>query len=98
MVSLTAIGAMLVPKFGLFINLIGSFACTALAFILPVYIYDKVHSMELTQKWKWIHRALVFFGVLCGGISFFISAVDLINAFSEKDVSAEEIAHPIENT
>ena len=35
-VLLSATGAMIVPKFGLFINLIGSFACTALAFILPV--------------------------------------------------------------
>ena len=35
-VILTACGAMVVPKFGLFVNLIGSFACTALAFILPV--------------------------------------------------------------
>jgi len=43
-VLMTATGAMLVPKFGLFINLIGSFACTALAFILPVWIYNKSHE------------------------------------------------------
>lgn len=35
-VTLTAVLAMIVPKFGLFINLSGAFACTALAFILPV--------------------------------------------------------------
>ena len=39
----TAFSAMVVPKFGLFINLIGAFACTALAFILPVRIYDLTH-------------------------------------------------------
>ena len=30
------ISATIIPKFGLFINLTGAFACTALAFILPV--------------------------------------------------------------
>lgn len=49
-VLLTAVGAMVVPKFGLFINLIGAFACTALAFILPVRIYDKTHKEEITRR------------------------------------------------
>lgn len=45
-VLLTAASAMVVPKFGLFINLIGSFACTALAFILPVRMYNKTHDLS----------------------------------------------------
>jgi amino acid permease len=32
----TGLLATVIPKFGLFINLTGAFACTALAFILPV--------------------------------------------------------------
>ena len=32
----TGYSAMVIPKFGLFINLTGAFACTALAFIIPV--------------------------------------------------------------
>ena len=36
----SGIVATIVPKFGLFINLTGAFACTALAFILPVSIND----------------------------------------------------------
>ena len=44
LVLLSAVLAMLIPKFGLFINLIGSFACTALAFILPVQMYNKTHK------------------------------------------------------
>jgi solute carrier family 36 (proton-coupled amino acid transporter) len=35
-VLMTGILAMSIPKFGLFINLSGAFACTALAFIFPV--------------------------------------------------------------
>jgi amino acid permease len=45
-VILTAVSAMVIPRLGLFLNLVGSFACTALAFILPVVIYDKLHKEE----------------------------------------------------
>jgi len=82
LVLLTSFGAMIVPKFGLFINLIGSFACTALAFILPVHIYDKAHKGELSRRRQWIHYTLVVFGIICGLISFIISIKDLIKAFS----------------
>ena len=51
-VLLTAIGATVVPKFGLFINLVGSFACTALAFILPVLMYNKTHKGKLSRNWR----------------------------------------------
>ena len=29
--------ATIVPKFGLFVNLLGSLACTALAYIIPIF-------------------------------------------------------------
>jgi len=38
-VVFTGLLAMIVPKFGLFINLTGAFACTALAFILPTLMH-----------------------------------------------------------
>jgi proton-coupled amino acid transporter len=38
-VLMTGLLAMSVPKFGLFINLTGAFACTLLAFIFPVSFY-----------------------------------------------------------
>ena len=38
-VVFTGLLAMVVPKFGLFINLTGAFACTALAFILPTLMH-----------------------------------------------------------
>ena len=77
---LTATGAMLVPKFGLFINLIGSFACTALAFILPVWIYNKSHEGEVSRGWKITHNTLVVFGTICGAISFVVSIMEIIKA------------------
>lgn len=82
-VLVTAVGAMVVPKFGLFINLIGAFACTALAFILPVRIYDLTHKDEMSNKRKWIHRALIIFGIICGLISFIMSVQELVKALTE---------------
>ena len=97
MVLLSATGAMIVPKFGLFINLIGSFACTALAFILPVQMYNKMHDNEISNRRKLIHKILMIFGIICGTISFIMSIVELIKAFTENDPTGEQIAHPGEN-
>lgn len=48
-VILTAVLAMIVPKFGLFINLSGAFACTALAFVLPVSASSFICSEPTNQ-------------------------------------------------
>ena len=50
MVMLTAVSAMVVPKFGLFVNLTGAFACTALAFVLPPLMYNKAYSETVTNR------------------------------------------------
>lgn len=92
LVLMTAFGAMVVPKFGLFINLIGAFACTALAFILPVRIYDLTHYEEMSNRRKWMHRMLMCFGIICGLISFIMSVKDLAKAFSEGDAEVDEDA------
>ena len=47
-VVFTAILAMTVPNFGLFLNLLGAFAGTTLAFVVPVQIYNKVHKDEIS--------------------------------------------------
>ena len=97
LVFLTATGAMIVPKFGLFINLIGSFACTALAFILPVQMYNKTHTEDMSKRRKALHWVLVVFGCICGAISFIISIIELGKAFTEKDPTMEQIAPANEN-
>lgn len=85
MVLLTATGAIIVPKFGLFINLIGSFACTALAFILPVYMYNKMFKDEITDRRRLMHNVLLVFGCICGAISFVISIKEIADAFQSND-------------
>ena len=97
LVLLTATGAIIVPKFGLFINLIGSFACTALAFILPVRMYNKTHESDLSSRRRYLHLVLMVFGCVCGAISFVISVVEIVKAFSSNDPISEQIAHPEEN-
>ena len=92
---LSATGAIIVPKFNLFINLIGSFACTALAFILPVMMYNKMHEAELTAGRRILHKVLVVFGCVCGAISFVMSVIELAKAFSEGDPEGTDIANPM---
>ena len=74
--------AMVIPKFGLFINLVGAFACTALAFIMPVWIYNRLHKDEMSTCKRYAHHALVIFGVIAGGIASVVSIKELIEAFS----------------
>jgi len=84
----TAILAMIVPKFGLFINLSGAFACTALAFIMPILMYNTLFEGELPQIRRRIHSFLVFFGIACGTVSAFISIIEIIRAFKTESKGA----------
>ena len=80
-----AIAAMVVPKFGLFINLVGAFACTLLVFVLPVQIYNKAYNGALSTWRKYFHYALVTFGIIVGSIATVVSVYELINAFAHED-------------
>ena len=79
---LCAIIAMIVPKFGLFINLVGAFACTALAFVMPVYIYNTTYKDEISKRRRYFHYFLVLFGVIAGAIASVVSVYDLMEAFA----------------
>lgn len=81
----TGISATIIPKFGLFINLTGAFACTALAFILPVLMYSTLFKDDLTKKRRYFHYFVAVFGTLCGFISFVISFIEIVKAFSEDE-------------
>ena len=82
---LCAIVAMIVPKFGLFINLVGAFACTALAFVMPVYIYNTTFKEEITLRRRYFHYFLVLFGCIAGSIATVVSVYDLIDAFAHQE-------------
>ena len=76
---------MIVPKFGLFINLVGAFACTALAFVMPVYIYNTTYKEELTKRKRYFHYFIVFLGLIAGSIATVVSVYDLMQAFGHED-------------
>lgn len=82
-----AIAAMVVPKFGLFINLVGAFACTLLVFVLPVWIYNKAHKGALNTVRRYFHYALVIFGIIVGSIATIVSIYELIKAFAHEDAT-----------
>lgn len=74
-----AAAALLVPHFGLFVNLVGAGACTALAFVLPVWFHWVLFREEV-YTWWWPKAkgvAVVVFGVVGGGISLVLSVVEL---------------------
>lgn len=75
---LTLLIAISIPKFGLFVNLIGAMAGTILAFIMPIYIYNKAFENEMTKKLYFWHSALVAFGVSVGMVASTISLYELI--------------------
>lgn len=93
-VLMTAITAMSVPKFGLFINLIGSVACTILAFIVPVLCYNKAFEGEMSRKKENLHTMLCIIGAIGGILSFYVSCQNLILAFTED----EERSHGMHTT
>ena len=92
---MTGMLATVVPKFGLFINLTGAFACTSLAFLLPVsttfypfisyqtMMYNKCFADTVTTRRRIMHYVLIFFGCICGLISFVMSMVEIVKAFDE---------------
>lgn len=83
--------AVSVPKFGLFVNLLGAVSGTVLAFVMPIAIYNKVFKDEITQRRKLIHSTLIVFGVAVGTLATAISIYELYKAFgkSEQTVGAE---------
>ena len=91
LVLFTGLLATIIPKFGLFINLTGAFACTALAFILPILMYNRVFADTITVNEKRLHWFLVIFGSMCGLISFIMSLVEIVKAFGSADSEEEMI-------
>jgi proton-coupled amino acid transporter len=83
-VLFTFIIAVSVPKFGLFVNLLGAMSGTVLAFVMPTMIYNKVYKDEISRVRQFIHFVLVVFGVIVGTMASAISLFELIKAFGEQ--------------
>ena len=84
LVFVTFFFAVSIPKFGLFVNLIGAMSGTVLAFVMPIYIYNKAFEDEMTKTLRFWHTVLVAFGICVGTIASTMSLYELIEAFSEE--------------
>jgi proton-coupled amino acid transporter len=84
LVAVVSLAAVCIPKFGLFVGLIGCLSCSMLAFILPALFSLKLDSSERSRPLRWF---MVGFGVIGGGISFIVTIVELIEAVA-KDAEA----------
>ena len=61
-VVLTGYLAISIPKIGLFMNFIGSIACTSVVFIFPVLIYERAFEGEITLRDKTINKVIIIIG------------------------------------
>ena len=75
LVILTAIVGISVPGFSEFISLIGSIACSVLAFVIPVVLHILVMGHELTNRKIFVESLVATFGTI-GGL---FGAIDTIS-------------------
>lgn len=82
LVVFTMLVAMFIPRFSLFLSLIGSFSCTALAFILPTLFYLQLvtptNQERKARKDKVKGYIVLAFGIAGGATSFITTLVELI--------------------
>ena len=63
-VIFTGILAVIIPKFGLFINLVGAFSGAALGMIIPVVMYEKVFKGSIGIFQYILNRLIIIIGIL----------------------------------
>jgi hypothetical protein len=79
-VGFTALVAAAVPKFGLFVNLIGAATGAMIAFILPALCHLWLYP-EQSRGSRCVAWSIVGVGVVGGGLSATISMIELWRAF-----------------
>mmetsp|Transcript_91 Transcript_91/g.267 ORF Transcript_91/g.267 Transcript_91/m.267 type:complete len:295 (+) Transcript_91:3-887(+) len=65
-VLVTGTVAYLIPKFGVFISLVGASASAALAFVLPSLFYLKLRYEKMSRLELWRETGCILFGLLGG--------------------------------
>ncbi|KAL4441416.1 hypothetical protein ABPG74_013711 [Tetrahymena malaccensis] len=74
--------AFLIPRFAIFLNLIGAFAGTALQFVFPVIMYNFSFQHDISQKQKILNYFYLGIGIIGGLASTIFSIVDLCKSDS----------------
>ncbi|KRX08332.1 hypothetical protein PPERSA_01793 [Pseudocohnilembus persalinus] len=77
------ISAFVIPRFAVFLNLIGSIAGTCLQFIFPILMYNRVYEHEMTKQTRFINKFVLIFGSFGGFCGFAYSVYELVNPAGE---------------
>jgi len=73
----TGVVAYLVPKFGVFISLVGASASAALAFVLPSLFHLKLRFSKMSVLHRWREVGCILFGLLGGTLGTMNAIKDL---------------------
>ena len=88
LVVLTLIAATTIPKFGTFVAIVGSVACSLIAFIMPALFSIKLKGPTSDTKLKW---GMVALGIIGGSISLVIEIADLFASDGESNQTANQL-------
>merc|ERR1719424_948900 len=78
-IALTGLIGLNVPNFGLFLGLVGSLACSALAFVFPAIFHLKgARQGNISFREKLVDYFMIFFGGGAGAFSFILTLKELI--------------------
>ena len=84
-VILTAIIAISIPYFSLFVSLVGAFGSSILAFILPTLFHLKMFKKTSTKTVIFINYAILIFGIVASFVSTTVTVYQLILAIFHLD-------------
>mmetsp|Transcript_10261 Transcript_10261/g.9065 ORF Transcript_10261/g.9065 Transcript_10261/m.9065 type:complete len:128 (+) Transcript_10261:981-1364(+) len=84
-VIISGLMAIIIPKFGLFLDFLGAFAGTILCLIIPVIIYEKVFKGSLSTSQLILNKCILIGGGIFGGISSVCSFYALLQEIFYKD-------------
>lgn len=80
----TGFVAYMIPRFGVFISLVGASASAALAFVLPCACHLKLRYRHMNWVRKWREALCILLGA-CGGVVGTLSAIRDMNALEENE-------------
>lgn len=84
LVIMTGVIGLQIPHFGLFLGIIGSLACSMLAFVLPALLHFRRKDRgDATRGGDVKDLSIIAFGVVGGLVSFSVTLRDLIHAMGE---------------
>lgn len=86
LVIMTGVIGLQIPHFGLFLGIIGSLACSMLAFVLPALLHFRRKDRgDATRGGDVKDLSIIAFGAVGGLVSFSVTLRDLIHAMGEEE-------------